>query len=237
MPRGAGPPFFSPTRLYCEPWHGHSNHCEVSQLGTRQPRCGHFWYSATTPSFMPLKIGGGVDLLGLGERLGRVLGDPGAAFGEVEEVRRRRGSSARMSSSLPTVILEPKPPPSFGHRKPMHGGAEAAEADDHQRDDAAVEELAAGDADVSGSGGTYGAGAPIARRHERRSHGPGPRRGRRSNSRAGRAASDPALTAVARSRFGLARQDAGAAPGVAAPHVGHEHDGGEDDARRRWRWR
>src|SRR5690606_628871 len=26
MPRGAGPPFFSPTRLYCEPWHPHSNH-------------------------------------------------------------------------------------------------------------------------------------------------------------------------------------------------------------------
>ena len=25
MPRGAGPPFFSPTRLYWEPWHGHSN--------------------------------------------------------------------------------------------------------------------------------------------------------------------------------------------------------------------
>ena len=40
---GAGPPFFSPTRLYCEPWHGHSNHCDVSHYGTRQPRCGHFW--------------------------------------------------------------------------------------------------------------------------------------------------------------------------------------------------
>ena len=23
MPRGAGPPFFSPTRLYWEPWQGH----------------------------------------------------------------------------------------------------------------------------------------------------------------------------------------------------------------------
>ncbi len=43
MPRGAGPPFFSPAWLYCEPWHGHSNHCELLQLGTRQPRCGHFW--------------------------------------------------------------------------------------------------------------------------------------------------------------------------------------------------
>ena len=42
-PRGAGPPFFSPTRLYCEPWHGHSNHCEVRHYGTRQPRCTHFW--------------------------------------------------------------------------------------------------------------------------------------------------------------------------------------------------
>ena len=42
-PRGAGPNFFSPTRLYREPWHGHSNHCEVSHHGTRQPRWGHFW--------------------------------------------------------------------------------------------------------------------------------------------------------------------------------------------------
>ena len=32
MPRGAGPPFFSPTWLYCEPWHGHSNHCEVGAV-------------------------------------------------------------------------------------------------------------------------------------------------------------------------------------------------------------
>jgi hypothetical protein len=43
MPRGAGPPFFSPTWLYCEPWQPHSNHFEVAQDGTRHPRCGHFW--------------------------------------------------------------------------------------------------------------------------------------------------------------------------------------------------
>src|ERR1041385_5819657 len=53
-PRGAGPPFFSPTRLYFEPWHGHSNHCELLHHGTRQPRCTHFWYSATTPCCMPV---------------------------------------------------------------------------------------------------------------------------------------------------------------------------------------
>src|SRR5436189_147005 len=35
-PRGAGPAFFSPTRLYFEPWHGHSNHCDDSQNGTRR---------------------------------------------------------------------------------------------------------------------------------------------------------------------------------------------------------
>src|SRR6478752_3983882 len=58
MPRGAGPPFFSPTRLYCEPWHGHSNHCDDGQLGTRQPRCGHFWYSATMPLFIALSTDG-----------------------------------------------------------------------------------------------------------------------------------------------------------------------------------
>src|SRR5207302_9787673 len=52
-PRGAGPPFFSPTRLYFEPWHGHSNHCELLHHGTRQPRWTHFWYRATTPDFMP----------------------------------------------------------------------------------------------------------------------------------------------------------------------------------------
>ena len=56
-PRGAGPPFFSPTRLYFEPWHGHSNHCEVWHHGTRQPRCTHFWYSATIPCSMPAMTG------------------------------------------------------------------------------------------------------------------------------------------------------------------------------------
>ena len=43
MPRGAGPAFFSPAWLYCDPWHGHSNHWLVAHDGTRQPRCGHFW--------------------------------------------------------------------------------------------------------------------------------------------------------------------------------------------------
>src|SRR6478752_10750176 len=56
-PRGAGPPFFSPTRLYCEPWHGHSNHCDVVQLGTRQPRCTHFWYRKTKPFSIPARTG------------------------------------------------------------------------------------------------------------------------------------------------------------------------------------
>src|SRR5436190_18606777 len=55
-PRGAGPPFFSPTRLYCDPWQGHSNHCDDSQNGTRQPRCTHFWYSATKPAAIPVRI-------------------------------------------------------------------------------------------------------------------------------------------------------------------------------------
>src|SRR5947207_6229084 len=55
-PRGAGPPFFSPTRLYCDPWQGHSNHCDDSQNGTRQPRCTHFWYSATKPAVIPVRI-------------------------------------------------------------------------------------------------------------------------------------------------------------------------------------
>src|SRR4051794_23049257 len=55
-PRGAGPPFFSPTRLYCDPWQGHSNHCDDSQNGTRQPRCTHFWYSATKPADIPVRI-------------------------------------------------------------------------------------------------------------------------------------------------------------------------------------
>ena len=32
-PRGAGPPRFSPTRLYFDPWHGHSNHCDVWHHG------------------------------------------------------------------------------------------------------------------------------------------------------------------------------------------------------------
>src|SRR5512146_500207 len=57
IPRGAGPAFFSPTRLYCEPWQGHSNHWLVLHSGTRQPRCGHFWYSATSPASMPASTG------------------------------------------------------------------------------------------------------------------------------------------------------------------------------------
>src|SRR5687767_10617065 len=52
-PRGAGPPFFSPTRLYLEPWHGHSNHCDVWHQGTRQPRWTHFWKMAMTPASSP----------------------------------------------------------------------------------------------------------------------------------------------------------------------------------------
>src|SRR6478735_12150505 len=58
-PRGAGPPFFSPTRLYCEPWHGHSNHCDVRQDGTRQPRWGHFWYITAMPALRLLSTGAG----------------------------------------------------------------------------------------------------------------------------------------------------------------------------------
>ena len=51
-PRGAGPPCFSPTRLYFEPWHGHSNHWDCWQYGTRHPRWTHRWYRAMsgTPS-------------------------------------------------------------------------------------------------------------------------------------------------------------------------------------------
>ena len=52
MSQGAGPAFFSPTRLYFEPWHGHSNHCDDWHHGTRQPRCTHFWYRATMPCSM-----------------------------------------------------------------------------------------------------------------------------------------------------------------------------------------
>ena len=53
MPRGAGPPFFSPTWLYCEPWQPHSNHWLETHCGTRHPRCGHFWYWAISPRRMP----------------------------------------------------------------------------------------------------------------------------------------------------------------------------------------
>src|SRR5438270_8010057 len=52
-PRGAGPPFFSPTRLYFDPWHGHSNHCDDLHHGTLQPRWTHFWYRQTMPLSMP----------------------------------------------------------------------------------------------------------------------------------------------------------------------------------------
>jgi hypothetical protein len=38
----AGPPFFSPARLACEPWHGQLNHWLLTQLGTRN-QMRHFW--------------------------------------------------------------------------------------------------------------------------------------------------------------------------------------------------
>ena len=53
----AGPPFFSPTRLYFEPWHGHSNHCEVAHDGTRQPRWGQVWYTTVIPASSELSTG------------------------------------------------------------------------------------------------------------------------------------------------------------------------------------
>ena len=39
-PRGAGPPVFSPTRLYFEPWHGHSSQKFRRHGFGLQPRCG-----------------------------------------------------------------------------------------------------------------------------------------------------------------------------------------------------
>src|SRR6266542_3896575 len=42
MPRGAGPWMYSPRMLEMLPLHGHSNRPELSQKGTRHPRCGHF---------------------------------------------------------------------------------------------------------------------------------------------------------------------------------------------------
>ena len=53
MPRGAGPPFFSPTRLYFEPWQGHSNHCEDQAPRHPAAEVGHFWNRATNPASMP----------------------------------------------------------------------------------------------------------------------------------------------------------------------------------------
>ncbi len=50
MPRGAGPSWYSPAELYFEPWHGHSNHFDWPQNGTRHPRCTHRWYSGMMPS-------------------------------------------------------------------------------------------------------------------------------------------------------------------------------------------
>src|SRR4249920_1265308 len=49
MPCGAGPSLYSPAVLYFDPWHGHSNHCDCWQNGTRHPRCTHRWYSGMIP--------------------------------------------------------------------------------------------------------------------------------------------------------------------------------------------
>src|SRR5690606_34470586 len=53
--RGAGPSKYSPIPLYFEPWHGHSNPCEVVHHGTRQPRCTQRWYSAIIPPAATLR--------------------------------------------------------------------------------------------------------------------------------------------------------------------------------------
>src|SRR5205807_1132810 len=49
MPCGAGPSWYSPALLYFEPWHGHSNHCDCWQNGTRHPRWTQRWYRGMSP--------------------------------------------------------------------------------------------------------------------------------------------------------------------------------------------
>ena len=49
IPWGAGPSSYSPALLYFEPWHGHSNHCDCWQNGTRHPRWTQRWYSGIRP--------------------------------------------------------------------------------------------------------------------------------------------------------------------------------------------
>ena len=86
-PRGAGPPFFSPTRLYCEPWHGHSNHCDVDAARHTAAEV-----HALLVQEDEALLHAGDDrrrvrrhLLRLLERARRIVGDPHASLGEVAE--------------------------------------------------------------------------------------------------------------------------------------------------------
>ena len=124
-PRGAGPSLFSPTRLYFEPWHGHSNHCDDWQHGTRHPRCTHRWYSATSPSPCPVSDGlvratffaAGSASFGYGSRYVR---------GERDVERRPLvGDLGRgCRRALPTLTLPPKPLEPDGQRNARIAGAE-----------------------------------------------------------------------------------------------------------------
>ena len=111
MPRGAGPAFFSPTRLYCEPWHGHSNHWLLLHSGTRQPRCGHFWYERDRdPARMPtraMRTPGTPPRPSAAPR--RVHGDPRTGARERRRSRVAGRMLAMMSSSLPTFDLAAEP--------------------------------------------------------------------------------------------------------------------------------
>ena len=151
MPRGAGPPRFSPTRLYCEPWQGHSNHWEVTQL--RHP-------AAEVRTGLPQghqagphagQHGGRVDQLGLRQLVDGVLGDPHPALGHVQEAV--RGLDARLDVvGLADVDLRTEPSARGGPQEGDAGRAEGREAEHHEADDRAVEELAPGDAERLGVG-------------------------------------------------------------------------------------
>ncbi len=150
MPRGAGPAFFSPLRLYCEPWHWHSNHWLVLHSGIRQPRCGHFWLKMVRPASMATSNDGAYDRLGERQRLGRILGDPRSRLGNVEE------PVALLDARLEVVDLahRDEATEATGSARPEEGderrGGERAEADTHERHRGPVEELAARDTDHLG---------------------------------------------------------------------------------------
>ena len=129
-PRGAGPAFFSPTRLYFEPWHGHSNHCDDCAERHAAPEVHAALVQRDDAELHAVDHGRVlVDLLGLR----RVASSVGYCSMYVRALRRRstacgsrRCRPGCRAIDLSTFTLPPKPAERNGHKNASIAGANPA---------------------------------------------------------------------------------------------------------------